>query len=382
MGHENGPLFIIGLCRKYQMTVCIVSNVNDAHAILVEQALQKKGEKVVNWYWADFPTVDRLSAKVSADGKLDLPFLNGDLGNASVWVHRGLQPIVPQYIHPADVDFVKNESLELLTGILMEFSSRTFCVNPISAIRKTRPKICQLMLAAKCGLKIPPSLYSNDPVAVRTFFNDNAGEIVVKHASQMHWESSENNKKFMTYTSKIFSHQISNDNQLSSCPSIFQKHVKKDFEIRVVFFGKTIFAIKIDSQSGLESIDWRKDYNSAPPCSIFELPQRELSKIVAFIEGSGLLYGSIDLVVDKYGEYIFLEVNESGQFLWIEHLLPDLPLLDCFSEFLIQRDPCFKYRQGVNSVMCREFGEHVSRDAIEVRTAGHIKPENYARISE
>ena len=51
----------------------------------------------------------------------------------------------------------------------------------------------------------------------------------------------------------------------------------------------------------------------------------------------GLVMGCIDIVVDKDGTYQFLEVNQQGQFLWIEQLCPEVKLLDAFVRFLCQR---------------------------------------------
>ncbi len=48
----------------------------------------------------------------------------------------------------------------------------------------------------------------------------------------------------------------------------------------------------------------------------------------------GLVFGSMDLVVTPEGETLFLEVNEAGQFLWIETLNPAIPMLSLFADFI------------------------------------------------
>jgi hypothetical protein len=40
----------------------------------------------------------------------------------------------------------------------------------------------------------------------------------------------------------------------------------------------------------------------------------------------GIVFGCFDFIVTPEGDYIFLEVNEMGQFLWIEEVNPDLLL--------------------------------------------------------
>lgn len=49
----------------------------------------------------------------------------------------------------------------------------------------------------------------------------------------------------------------------------------------------------------------------------------------------GIVFGCFDFIITPDDEYIFLEVNEMGQFLWIEEILPELKLLDKFCEFLV-----------------------------------------------
>ena len=44
-------------------------------------------------------------------------------------------------------------------------------------------------------------------------------------------------------------------------------------------------------------------------------------------ECGGLVFGCIDLVMDRQGQFHFLEVNQAGQFLFVEELCPDYPVL-------------------------------------------------------
>ncbi|MFM9438386.1 hypothetical protein ACFDR9_005492 [Janthinobacterium sp. CG_23.3] len=230
------------------MTVCIISNTDDVHAICVELALEKKGIQVTNWHWGDFPGIDCLSVDIASGGALKASILNGPVNEVALWIHRGLSPIAPPALHPADVNFAINESYSMLNGILNEFSREAFCVNPPEAVRRLRSKINELSLAGRCGFSLPPTLVSNDPAAIRTFFQHHGGEVVAKHSSQMYWKSSSDKSVHLTYTNKISGRHISNDLQLSSCPSIFQKEVHKKFELRIVFMGASLFSVKIDSQ--------------------------------------------------------------------------------------------------------------------------------------
>jgi len=364
------------------MSVCIISNVDDAHAILVESALISKGATVTKWHWADFPSVTSLSVQLSTTGELWLPVVQKPLREVSLWVHRGFKPEIPLGLHSSDVLFARRESKEFLDGILAELGSEAFCVNPPAAARRWRSKASQMALAGKCGFLVPPSLYSNDPVSIRQFFTQHDGKVIVKHSIQQAWEDIKTKKVFLPYTSRISADDITNEAQLSACPSIFQKEIEKAFELRVLFMGATVFAVKIDQREAQNAVDWRQEYRSDPPCTVFQLPDIELKKIQTFIRVTQLRYGSIDIIVDWKGQYVFLEVNETGQFLWMEKTLPELLLLDCFSEFLIARDPEFLYYPGKNAVRCSEFAAELSQAAIDIRIKGHVAPQADSNISK
>jgi len=52
------------------------------------------------------------------------------------------------------------------------------------------------------------------------------------------------------------------------------------------------------------------------------------------MDSLGICFGAFDLILDPNGDFIFLEVNEAGQFLWIEEICPDFLVLAAFSAFL------------------------------------------------
>lgn len=48
----------------------------------------------------------------------------------------------------------------------------------------------------------------------------------------------------------------------------------------------------------------------------------------------GIKIACFDFVVDEDGIYNFLELNQQGQFLWVEELLPGTRMLELFVDFL------------------------------------------------
>ena len=56
----------------------------------------------------------------------------------------------------------------------------------------------------------------------------------------------------------------------------------------------------------------------------------------------GIVFGCFDFIVTPDGEYFFLEINEQGQFLWVEDANPSIKMLDTFTEFLIEQSSNFR----------------------------------------
>ena len=52
----------------------------------------------------------------------------------------------------------------------------------------------------------------------------------------------------------------------------------------------------------------------------------------------GLCYGAIDLVLTPGGDYVFLEINPSGQYLWVERAT-GLPLTAAICDYLARPQP-------------------------------------------
>ena len=48
----------------------------------------------------------------------------------------------------------------------------------------------------------------------------------------------------------------------------------------------------------------------------------------------GLVTASFDIAIDDEGEYVFLELNQAGQFLWMEDVTP---VAEIFARFLIEK---------------------------------------------
>ena len=79
-----------------------------------------------------------------------------------------------------------------------------------------------------------------------------------------------------------------------------------------------IFAVRVESQCSPEtSVDWRRNLDGIPYSIETDLPSGLTDCLMTFHSSSGLVYGAYDFIVTPENEYIFLEVNNVGQWLWV-----------------------------------------------------------------
>jgi hypothetical protein len=259
-------------------------------------------------------------------------------------------------------------------------ADRAFCVNPPDAARRWRSKLPQLALAARCGLATPCTLMSNDPYRIREFERQCSEGMIMKAFTPALWRSAE--ATYAPYTATIDAAQLQHDTQLRLCPAIYQEKLDKLFELRIVVMGHTIWAARIDSQRDGESIDWRGDYNGYPPVEPYKLAASEDLLIRRFMAETGLVYGSIDVVVTRDGRFVFLEINEMGQFLWIEQIDDRFPLLDCFCRLLLEQRADFQYEGGQRVMRFNEAASLLTPDLLTERMERHIRPTNWLTSDE
>ena len=125
------------------------------------------------------------------------------------------------------------------------------------------------------------------------------------------------------------------ERSMALTPGIYQKIMKKNFELRVVFFNDEYIAIKIENNKAL---DWRTLNLQKQALHPTKIPHEIEKKCIELMKRLNIIFGCFDFIVTPQNEYIFLEVNEMGQFLWIEEIRPEVKILDKFCEFLIKND--------------------------------------------
>ena len=207
-------------------------------------------------------------------------------------------------------------------------------INDPFIANRAKVKYSQLILAKELGMWIPKTIVTTSPQEAEKFFRECNGEVLVKsiytnnvtiHNRNQGMQSAKVGKRdFYSFYESI-----------SMCPTQLQEYCPKSFELRVTCIGKKIFAVKIDSQRNEETrVDWRA-HTRLNPHSVFNLPQKVVLFCREFMRRQGLQYGAMDFIVTPEGEYVFLENNPFGQYLWLE-TETGLPLTKEVAELLVR----------------------------------------------
>jgi hypothetical protein len=227
-------------------------------------------------------------------------------------------------------------------------------------------------------MTIPTTLCSNDPKEIKDFVKKYETDgVIYKPLCSNFWF--EDDKIKITYTNKITLGDLSNDESVQLVPGIYQPEIRKKYELRVTCFGDYIVAAKIDSQSHDDGkLDWRAIQGNNLDIQPYKLPSIIENNLREFMRQAGIVFGSFDFIVTKDNEYIFLEVNEQGQFLWIEEFNPEFKMLDIFINFILNKSRNYewsltdnihsieKYRNTMKALSKQNMQRHISLNSANI----------------
>lgn len=183
------------------------------------------------------------------------------------------------------------------------------------AILRAEDKPRQLAMASALGFDVPETLISNDFAAASAFVAK-AGAIgkPLRHSLIERGDAGE-----VLFTARLDPLKSMDRTAVSLAPVIYQREVRKAYDVRATVIGDRVFAAAIYSQDHDETeVDWRSGTRLDLRHEAIELPADIIDKCRALTQRLDLRYGAIDLIADQDGRYWFLEINPNGQWAWIE----------------------------------------------------------------
>jgi glutathione synthase/RimK-type ligase-like ATP-grasp enzyme len=175
-------------------------------------------------------------------------------------------------------------------------------------------KLNILERAKSVGLNIPEYIVTNKKKTLSDFYNKH-NRIITKAIGNFPRNQDSNHIINPIYTKLI------DENLIDNLPdtffvSLFQEHIEKSIEYRVLYFDGEIYPVGILSQENKfseidsRSQDTEDDLTRLVPA---QLDEEDVLKIQKFMQSIDLNIGCIDIIQSKDNKLFFLEVNPVGQ---------------------------------------------------------------------
>lgn len=263
----------------------------------------------------------------------------------------------------SDLDHFINIQADTLYDSLYCLTAHAFWISAPPAVLTAEKKPYQLLLAKDLGFTVPATYIGNTEKELSEFlsrYKDVSLKTLVPHMTHRnrslfdrlyiallsrinrlqgkpeipkHMQTPPQTLFFSTYAHSI--DIISHAGLVKNCPMIIQEYIRKKFELRITIVGDKLFPCAIYSQeSSLAKHDCRADLDVS--CEAYELPEPISEKLLELMKRLGLSFGCVDMIVTPDDEYVFLEINPNGAWLWVEKRT-GLPIGDAIADLLISK---------------------------------------------
>ena len=326
--------------------ILIFTNKEDSHPNFVIEYLEKMGVPVFRFntealltdydfaWWTDSTGCDFI-VRCKATG---LTVKGSEI--SAIWDRR---PEKPSELPVRNTEQIDRHNLTEALGFLRFLRYYLKDIPSLGSIVNDIPadsKMLQIKIAQEVGFAVPKTCFSNDKKHLVNRLSS-ASELALKpiESSSIWDESSGDEWQFMTQKTTLQDISNAPEEAFSQTVSFVQEYIEKAFELRVTVVGDRVFACRIDSQSQQDNtgkIDWRQGYGNGIGWSQYELPSDISCKCLLYLHKMGLNFGCFDFIVTPSGEYVFLECNPNGQWLWVE-LETGLPISQAIADWLANK---------------------------------------------
>jgi glutathione synthase/RimK-type ligase-like ATP-grasp enzyme len=329
--------------------ILIISNSHDLHVDLLLPILASKQHTAFRLDLDSFPRDYQITQQFFK-GKMqarlshiptNTTIEHGDIG--AVWLRKPAEfAYLSDNLTVQEKAFAKLETEQTIFGFI--YSLNCYWMSHPNAMRAAMWKTEQLQRAQNMGFIIPDSLVSNSPDHVHSFMASIDGNAIYKTLSSPTLAAEEVAPEHIRNralpTTLITPELMDCLNSVAELPCHFQAYVKKQYEIRVTVIGKRLFSAKIDSQADERTLIDCRDMSAEIAYQAVTIPDNIQQMCLDFVASYQLNYSALDFIVTPNNEYVFLENNPNGQFLYVQQLIPEFTLLETLADCLIEGALC------------------------------------------
>lgn len=319
------------------MAIIIVAPDVEVHADWIEWGLKEAGFKVIRWAGLGWRPQD--TATIHLGDKDDFYLAGHKLSsNDTVWFKRPRLALHPD-VSATEKKFAANEYEAFRRNLLLHIElTGARCINKWSTVITIENKSLQLSLASRCGLRVPATTIGNSASFVKAFLARPQADVIHKAFRPHAWIGADGSI-YNCEATALRGDCDWPDDTFAYAPGIYQQRVDKSCDVRINMIGRDFHSFVIRTPE--MALDWRTHglRNDSLRVERITLPPDIELALRAFADRAELAFGCFDMVVDKDGAWWFLEVNQAGQFLWIDDLQPDDGLYQPMLRFLSAAEP-------------------------------------------
>lgn len=223
-------------------------------------------------------------------------------GIYSIYYRKPRLPDLNNYEKPYHI-MIARDIVSLVNGLIDSFEGKV--LSKPSVLRRTENKTFQFLYALEHGIRLPKSYIGNNEINIECL----SGKRIIKPLTTAKIKVSSGVELYRTNYCDDISENI------SLTPIYVQEYIEKSYEVRLTYINGYFFAVRIDS---VDKLDWRNDYEGHT-YTVITVPPQIVSLCEQMLSDFGLNFGTFDFIVNKDAEWVFLELNPNGQWLWIEH---------------------------------------------------------------
>jgi hypothetical protein len=246
-----------------------------------------------------------------------------DRVGAVLWRWGGRLPGHPAIEEPDQRAWAAREDTEAALGVLRSLPAYWMShPDRLAAIEGGKP--LQLRDAVQAGLVVPATLIASHGAAVTRWMDPRAPHIYKAFRAPYRPKTGE--------AGWVLATRVHGELPEELCAASTFQALVSGTPIRVTVIGEQVFAVAVTDVS--YDVDWRPQQTEAVLKPV-EVPEPVQAAIGALMARWGLTYGTLDFIATGSGEWVFLEINPTGAYGFVEEAT-GLPLTRTIAETLIR----------------------------------------------
>ncbi|MGW0827113.1 hypothetical protein [Streptomyces sp. NPDC002845] len=143
------------------------------------------------------------------------------------------------------------------------------------------------------------------------------------------------------YTTPVTYPQL--DESIALTAHVLQHAIDKRGEVRLTVIGQQMFGALITAHSEASRHDFRADY-AALSYTPIDVPPHIRDGVLRLKARLGLMYVACGILIDHQDRWLLVDINQAGQYGWIEDKLPQFQISAAIAELLANPRPSRRAR--------------------------------------